>query len=351
MNKPNVLIFFGGCSSEYAVSLESASAVIDGVDRTKYDVVTVGIAQNGDWFYYSGDTHAIREDRWLKSGRCIPAALSPCRSSHELLVFHEGGIKRIHIDAAFPVLHGKNGEDGTLQGLIELAGIPLVGCGTLASALCMDKNRAHKLAQLAGVRAPKAMLVARETPLRDAQTFAEAIGYPLFVKPVRAGSSYGVSRVARASELKAALAFAFEQDNEAMIEEAIAGFEVGCAVLGTSNPTTGEVDEIELSGDFFDYTEKYTLKTASIHVPARIPSEKAAAIKRAALCIYRALGCTSFARVDMFLTPDGEIVFNEVNTIPGFTAHSRYPGMMRAAGWTFETLVDRLIQEAISCAD
>ncbi|MDE6673269.1 MAG: ATP-grasp domain-containing protein, partial [Acetatifactor sp.] len=166
--------------------------------------------------------------------------------------------------------------------------------------------------------------------------------------PVKAGSSYGVSKVISPGQLDAALELSSSYDNQVILEENIPGFEVGCAVLGTQELITGEVDEIELSGGFFDYTEKYTLKTSAIHVPARIAAAKAREIKLAAQKVYRALGCSGFARVDLFLTPDGEIVFNEVNTIPGFTEHSRYPGMMKAAGLTFSQVLDRILNQALT---
>ena len=231
------------------------------------------------------------------------------------------------------------------------AGIPLVGCGTLSSALCMDKDRAHRLAELAGVRVPRAMVLMDNTAINKACAFAENIGFPVFVKPVKAGSSFGVTKVSAPEQLAPAIALAFDYDNRVILEEAIDGFEVGCAVCGRDQLTVGEVDEIELdtaacANGFFDYTEKYTLKTSAIHVPARIAAEKAQEIKEAAKRIYRALDCDGFARVDMFLTPAGEIVFNEVNTIPGFTEHSRYPGMMRAAGYGFAEVVDRIIGQA-----
>lgn len=351
MTKQNILIFFGGCSSEYGVSLSSAAAVLLNLDRSKYLPVPVGITRDGDWYHYSGPVEHILNDTWQKTVHCVPALLSPNRSEHCLLLLRQTGTEKLRIHAAFPVLHGKNGEDGTLQGLIELAGIPLVGCGTLASALCMDKDRAHKLASLTGVRVPRSLVLTKLTPNfplpSTAAAFVSEIGFPLFVKPVKAGSSYGITRVREQAELSAAISLALQYDDEIILEEAIPGFEVGCAVLGTGELITGEVDEIELSGGFFDYTEKYTLKTSAIHVPARISPEKSAELKETAKRIYRALGCSSFARVDMFLTPEGEIVFNEVNTIPGFTEHSRYPGMMRAAGISFSQVLTRLLEDAM----
>ena len=256
-------------------------------------------------------------------------------------------MEKISLDAAFPVLHGRNGEDGTVQGLFELAGIPLVGCGVLASALCMDKDRAHKLAQAAGITIPFSTVLTKKAR-KDAFAHAEKLGYPLFVKPVRAGSSYGITRVAERGELSAAMELAFEYDDHIILEEAISGFEVGCAVLGNDTLTVGELDEIELADGFFDFTEKYTLKTSAIHVPARISPAKTAEMKEAAQRIYKALGCQGFARVDMFLDKAGRVVFNEVNTVPGFTAHSRYPSMMKAVGMSFEQVISNVIELAVS---
>ncbi len=357
MIKKNIAVFFGGCSSEYEVSLESVTSVLRNLDSAQYTPVPVGITREGDWYYYTGETEQIATDTWhTDRAHCSPAVLSPNRSARELLVFGTDSLTRIPVDIALPILHGRFGEDGTIQGLIELAGIPLAGCGALSSALCMDKDRAHRLASLSGIRSPRSLVLESEIPAAGqnsvitemAHTFARQIGFPLYVKPVRAGSSYGVTRVNSPEQLEPAMKLAFQYDNRVIIEENIPGFEVGCAVLGTKMLITGEVDEIELSGGFFDYTEKYTLKTSSIHVPARIPASKAEEIKLAAKKIYRTLDCSGFARVDLFLTPEGEIVFNEVNTIPGFTEHSRYPGMMKAAGIPFREVLSRILDQAIS---
>lgn len=348
MKKINVLVVFGGCSSEYSVSLESAYSTIQNLDTEKYCPVLTGISKEGNWYYFDGDISKIKEDTWNNATNCVPALLSPNRSEKSLILRKADGIELIPIDVALPILHGKNGEDGTVQGVIELAGIPLAGCGVLASALCMDKHRAHRLAEAAGVKVPKALTFSRSCEVSErAHAFADRIGYPLYVKPVKAGSSYGITKVVDASQLNIAIADAFKFDNEIIIEENIDGFEVGCAVLGTKELITGEVDEIELASGFFDFTEKYTLKTSAIHVPARITKAQAARIKQTAKLIYSTLGCSGFARVDMFLTPSDEIVFNEVNTIPGFTEHSRYPGMMKEAGYSFANVLDMILSQAV----
>lgn len=345
-NIKTAAIFFGGCSTEYEVSLQSASAVIQNIDKDRYNLILIGIDRNtGKWYWYQGDTEQIEKDCWQSEETCIPVYPSLDRTVHGVCYLEEGRLKNISLEGALPVLHGKNGEDGTLQGTLELMGVPVIGCGLLSSAICMDKDLAHQIVKLGGIKTARSVIIYQDIEKEDIYKTAQTIGYPLFVKPVRSGSSFGITKVLSENQLLPAIQEAFRHDTTVMIEEMIEGFEVGCAVLGTQEPVIGEVDEIELSDGFFDYTEKYTLKTSSIHVPARIAPEKAKEIKETALKIYRLLKCTSFARVDMFLTPGGEIYFNEVNTIPGFTAHSRYPNMLKAVGMTFEEVIGRLLDE------
>ena len=296
---------------------------------------------------HTGDLSRLEDGTWQQAADCIPCTPLVEREAHALLLL-DGSGRRLLFDAVFPVLHGKNGEDGTVQGLFELAGVPVIGCGTLSSALCMDKDRAHQLAALAGIRVPRSHVFHSSDDFSRIAQAAEELGYPVFVKPVRAGSSFGITKVSGPEELPAAMEEAFRHDSAVILEETIPGFEVGCAVMGNEELTVGLVDEIALSEGFFNYEEKYTLKTSAIHCPARIPPEKAAEIQAAAKTIYRALDCRVFARVDLFLTPDGEIVFNAVNTIPGFTAHSRYPSMMQGIGISFGELVTRLIELGVA---
>lgn len=347
MNKHKIAVLFGGCSTEYEISLQSAYAVITHLDDNKYDPVLLGITPSGEWLRFSGDPEKIKDNTWSNPIDCVRAIISPSRETHGVLEFGEGEVRQIRLDAAMPVLHGKNGEDGTIQGLLELAGIPIIGCKTLCSALCMDKDKAHKLAHMAGVQIPRSFVLENDLDVDSSSTQADILGYPLFVKPVKAGSSVGITKVLNSKELPAAVKLAFEHDDKVIIEESIPGFEVGCAILGNDNLIVGELDEIELADGFFNYKEKYTLETSSIHVPARIPEQKSREIKNTAKIIYKALGCTGFARVDMFLTPAGEIIFNEVNTIPGFTTHSRYPNMLGAVGMTFEQVINTAIGLAV----
>ena len=343
--KKRIAILFGGCSTEYEVSLQSAHAVIENMDTERYEQVLIGISrQSGQWYLYKGNIDDIPENRWLNDKTCTPVWVCTDRTVHGICYQEAGGTRMVSLDAAFPILHGKNGEDGTVQGVLELAAIPVIGCGLLSSAVGMDKELSHRIAAAAGVPVAETVTVTRPYDAQEMRKCARRLKYPLFVKPVRAGSSFGITRVCAEEELIPAVESAFEHDSEVVMEEQISGFEVGCAVLGNGELFIGEVDEIGLSEGFFNYEEKYTLKTSSIHVPARIPYAKAEEIRHAAAVIYRALKCRDFARIDMFLTPEGKIYFNEVNTIPGFTAHSRYPGMMKAAGIDFPELIRRLIE-------
>lgn len=348
----NLAVIFGGCSSEYPVSLQSAHAILSNLDREKYEVYPLAITKEGRWFHYTGNYEEILKDTWHEQKKdCIPAILSPDKTHHGILQMESDQPVIIPMDAVFPVLHGKNGEDGTMQGLIELSGIPIIGCDTLSSALCMDKDRAHRLAAAYGISVPKAVVLEKgqwggkgSEAKKEMMNQVEALGYPLFVKPLRAGSSFGITKVSEKQQLSAAIEQAFQYDSIVIAEENIDGFEVGCAVLGNEELIVGRVDEIELSQGFFDYTEKYTLKSSKIHMPARLDEKTEERIKETAKVIYKALGCRGFARVDLFFTKTGEIVFNEVNTIPGFTSHSRYPNMMKGIGMSFGEILDRLIE-------
>ena len=339
--KKTVALLFGGCSPEYEVSLCSAAAVLRGLDPARYDVIPVGITRRGEWFRCACSADDIEAGPWTERP-LIRASLSPDRSVHGLLEWDGDGVRPVRVDVVFPMLHGANGEDGTVQGLCELAGIPYVGCGVLGSAACMDKEVAHTLAAAAGVRVPRSVTLYKGeegSPLER----AAGLLYPLFVKPANAGSSYGITRVERADELTAAVELAFAFDSKAVVEEEIPGFEVGCAVIGNRELFIGEVDEVALGERWLDYEEKYGNRTAEIRLPARISPESRDKIRDTAAVLYQALGCRGFARVDMFLTPAGDVVFNEINTIPGFTAHSRYPKMLEAAGMPFSAIAERLI--------
>ena len=342
--KKRIAVIFGGHSTEHDVSLQSAFSVLQNINRKHFEIVPVGITRDGEWYHYTGKIENISNNSWFEDEENLyPVMVSQSRLAQGFTEFHGNKFREIPVDLVFPILHGKNGEDGTLQGLFELAGIPVVGCNTLSSAICMDKDRAHKLVSLAGIAVPKSVSFRRfekETAYREIK---KKLCCPLFVKPVRSGSSFGITRINEMKQLDAAAEFAFQYDTEVISEEAIIGFEVGCAILGNDTLTVGRIDEIELSGSFFDYIEKYTLKSSKIYMPARVDYETEKRIQETAEVIYKVLGCSGYARVDMFYTSSGEIVFNEVNTIPGFTTHSRYPNMMKGIGLSFTEVLDKLI--------
>ncbi len=348
MSKLNVLIIFGGKSNEYEVSLKSASAVIDNIDKDKYNVMNIGITRDGKWLRYDGSTDNIRNDVWYNHESCKEAFLSPCQSHKGFIEINNNETNVIPVDVIFPVLHGKYAEDGTLQGLLELSGIPFVGCSTLSSAICMDKAIAHTVVAKAGINVAKSITIYDVEEDVIKMLNEENMKFPMYVKPAKSGSSIGITRISKFEEVDDAINKALLQDNKVVIEEAIDGFEVGCAVLGKDELIVGGVDEIELSRGFFDFNEKYTLETSKIHTPARISDSKAEEIKNIAIKIYKLLSCEGMARVDMFIDKNGDVFFNEVNTIPGFTGSSRYPRMMNLIGLTYTKLIDKLIEVTLS---
>jgi len=347
LKKKTVAVIFGGYSPEYDVSLNSSYSIINAIDREKYKIILLGITRQGQWYRYTGPVDDIPTDKWHNDEQYLTNVTVSLSRGKGLYELEDGYATHLPIDAAFPVLHGKYGEDGTLQGMFELAGIPIVGAGSAASALCMDKDRAHKLVSLAGIRIPNAICYEYVPTDEEVSASARELKLPLFVKPVKAGSSFGITKVEDYSELLEAVRFAFTFDDAIIIEENVDGFETGCAVVGNHELKTGRIDEIELSQGFFNYEEKYTLKTSKIHLPARIDEDTERRLQEAAKIIYRTLGCRGYARVDMFLTPELEIVFNELNTIPGFTSCSRFPNMMKSAGVEYPELVDMLIEFGI----
>lgn len=341
MSKIRVACLFGGCSSEYDVSLVSASSVIRNISQEKYEVIMIGITREGDFYLYNGNVDNIKKNNWFNDKTCKKITFSNNKSDHGFIILETN--KLIRIDIAFPILHGKNGEDGRLQGLLELAEIPIVGCGMTSSAICMDKYIAHKLVESNGILVPKSYLFTKYDNKNEIKERIINLKYPIFVKPLKAGSSFGITKVLDISQLDRAIDYAFSYDDSIIIEEGIDGFEVGCAILGNNELIIGEVDEIELQDGFFDYEEKYTLKTSKIILPAELPELEREKIKNTALKIYKILGCKGFSRVDMFYTKDNKIVFNEVNTIPGCTSHSRYPSMLKQIGYNFEDVIDKWI--------
>jgi D-alanine--(R)-lactate ligase len=342
MDKLKVGIIFGGRSEEHPVSVKSAQEIAKNLDTAKYEPFYIGITQRGAWKLCDGPG-----PDW-ESGSCRPAVLSPDSSAHGLLVLEQGRYKTISLDLVLPVLHGKLGEGGALQGLLELSGIPYVGCDVQSSALCMDKSLAYTVASSAGIATPNFWTV---TAYEDID--AGRLTYPAFVKPARSGSSFGVSKVTRKEELPDAVETARQYDSKVLIEEAVVGSEVGCAILGNGpDLIAGEVDRIALSHGFFRIHQESKPESGSENsafiVPADIPAESRSLVLQTAMAIYRALGCRGLSRVDMFLKEDGTVVLNEVNTLPGMTSYSRYPRMMAAAGLPLAEVIDRMVSLALT---
>jgi D-alanine---(R)-lactate ligase len=342
MKRIKVAILFGGYAEEHPVSVKSARQVAKHLDLEKYEPFWVGITKDGAWMLCDGP-----QDDW-ENGNCRPAVLSPDRNLHGLVVLEWGRYETIHLDVVFPVLHGRLGEGGAMQGLMELSGIPYVGCDLQSSALCMDKSLAYTIVKNAGIATPNFWVISQGDEI-DLEQFP----YPVFVKPARSGSSFGVNKVTKKEELHDAIQSARQYDSKVLIEEAIDGSEVGCAVLGNrSELITGEVDQIRLSHGFFKIHQEDNPESgsenSSIIVPADIPAETRSRVQQTAKDIYSALGCGGLARVDTFLLKDGTVMLNEVNTLPGLTTYSLYPRMMDAAGVPFAEMIDRMVALALA---
>jgi D-alanine--(R)-lactate ligase len=342
VDKVKIGIIFGGCSEEHPVSVKSAQEIAKHLDPGKYEPLWIGITTSGAWKLCDGPGA-----NWENHGN-RPVVLSPDRSVHGLLVLERERYDMIRLDVVLPVLHGKLGEDGAIQGLLELSGIPYAGCDIPSSALCMDKSLAYIIASNAGIATPKHRVLTG-----DEKIDLDSLTYPVFVKPARSGSSFGVSKVSGQEELPGAIETAKQYDTKVLIEEAVAGSEVGCSILGErSGLVAGEVDRIALSHGFFRIHQESDPESGSENstfiVPADIPAEARSLVQETAKAIYRALGCKGLARVDTFLTGDGTVVLNEVNTLPGMTSYSRYPRMMAAAGLPLADVIDRLVALPLS---
>lgn len=337
MDKVRIGVLFGGGSEEHPVSVKSAREVAGSLDTDRYEPFYIGITGDGAWRLCEGPAAD-----W-ESGHCRPAVPSPDRGARGLLVLERGRFETIGLDLVFPVLHGRLGEDGAVQGLLELSGIPYVGCDVASSAVCMDKSLAYAVAREAGIATPRFRVLAEDEPVEP-----DRFDYPVFVKPARSGSSFGVGRVSRGEDLPGAVADARRYDAKVLVEEAVTGAEIGCAVLGNgSDLITGEVDRIALSHGFFRIHQEEEPETGSENsvaiVPADISPESQSLVRETAKAVYRALGCGGLSRVDLFLKEDGTVVLNEVNTMPGLTSYSRYPRMMAAAGLSLAEVIDLLV--------
>lgn len=350
MSKKSLAVVFGGASSEYEVSLSSSSSVISNIPEDLYHVILIGISKDGRWFHYTGPVEHIRDGSWLEKGPVCPAVISPDRSHKGILELDGDGWRLLKVDVVFPVLHGRNGEDGTIQGLLELADIPYVGCGVTSSAMCMDKAITHTMLDLAGIPTARwARADAAEMEHFDEleQRLSSQLGYPMFIKPANAGSSVGISKARDKASLRAALELAFRHDKKAVAEETITGREVECAVMGNGQPFASILGEIVPCNEFYDYEAKYQNDATELYVPARVSEEESTLVRELAVAAFKALGCRGMCRIDFFVREDGSVILNEPNTIPGFTNISMYPKLMQASGMTYSQLIDRLVRLAL----
>ena len=348
-----LLILFGGQSSEHDVSRSSTASLLPHIDPDEISPVIVGVTKSGEWLLTRASAQEIADGSWEQRGDNLPAFLSPNRAMKGLQVIRDGHIESIGVDCIFPVMHGELCEDGAIQGLFELTGIPYVGPDICASACCMDKAVTKLVAASAGVRQARYFLVHQvdydadpaDTVLRVEQAFGGE--YPLFVKPASAGSSVGVSKAHNSAELKAALMCALQVCCKVLVEETIVGREVEVAVLGNHDPRASVVGEILAANEFYDFNAKYENGASRTVVPAQISDGASQRLREAAVKIYQVMGCSGLSRVDFFLLEDDEVVFNEINTIPGFTKISMYPMMWQASGIPYGELIVRLCRLAM----
>ncbi|WP_239257033.1 D-alanine--D-alanine ligase family protein [Listeria ilorinensis] len=341
-----IAVIFGGKSTEYEVSLKSARAVIDAMDHEKYQILQICITQKGEWRLLSGD-YVIdgKSERWLQTSTHIQPVISEASKG-----LYDRDQMEFHVpDLIFPVIHGQQGEDGILQGVLEMLEIPYVGCDVTSSAICFNKKLTHQLAATSGVQAtPAVTLTKQEIP----EVFIARYGYPVFVKPLRGGSSIGISKAHTEEELREAMEEAFRYDRIITIEKAVDGIEIGCGILEQQGERIiGSVDEIELQAGFFDYHEKYHLEQAEIHQPARVSDAVKRQVAELAERLFVSFGCRDLARVDFFLDKTGEIYLNEINTMPGFTGQSRFPRMFAELGIDYTALIELLLQNYLGSED
>ncbi|MBQ5782699.1 MAG: D-alanine--D-alanine ligase [Oscillospiraceae bacterium] len=349
MAKTKVCVIFGGVSNEHEISLMSAKSIIDNIPADKYDVVKIGITKKGRWLFFPGSTDEIISDTWHEHADCVPCLISPDKTTKGIIKIYDSEIFIEKIDVVLPVLHGKNGEDGTIQGLLDLAGIPYCGCGILASAACMDKVYANIIFDQLGIdRCRWDFMHGYDVKNLDEieSRLAEKFGYPIFVKPSRSGSSVGISKVNNKEELKQAVNLALAHDDKVVFEEFVQGHEVECAVFGNApDLISSEIGEIGATSSFYDYDDKYKNGTSRTFIPASVSKEIRDEIREIAKKAYTAINCAGLSRVDFFVEKDtNRILINEINTLPGFTTISMYPKLMQHEGMSYGELVDGIIQ-------
>ena len=347
MSRTRVLLLFGGRSAEHEVSVVSARSVYAAIDRERYDVVLAGIDQQGRWYFGGKNNESLLSTTTVVPDKQVPARLSTAGTS---LVSEDGDdLPDSEFDVVFPLLHGPYGEDGTVQGLLELAGLAYVGAGVAASAVGMDKALARAIFAASGLPQTQYSVIARSDWRRAQVPVLERLegeyDYPLFVKPANLGSSVGISKVHDRQELQAGLELASQYDTKLIVERSVENArELECAVLGNEYPKASGVGEIIPGAEFYDYTTKYIDDQSELVIPAELEKSESEAIQELAIRTFKAIDCSGLARVDFFMRPDGSVLVNEINTMPGFTPISMYPKLWAAAGVAYGDLIDRLIQ-------
>ncbi|MCI8404609.1 MAG: D-alanine--D-alanine ligase [Clostridia bacterium] len=339
-------VVFGGQSPEHEISRKSVTSILHHLDKNKYHISLIGITKKGAWYLYSGDYANIEDGEWEKdTSNLHKAVISPDGEDKAIIVFNGDKISKIYPEVIFPVLHGEYGEDGTIQGLFELSGIPYVGMGVMASANAMDKTSSKVVFADAGI--PQADWVVANSSDDYEQKMDEIenkLGYPCFVKPARTGSSVGVGKAHDRKELKLALENAAKFDRKILVEEHIDGHEVECAVLGNENPKAATVGEIMPTVEFYDFDAKYNDNSTKLKIPADLPQKTIDTIRKYAVTAFKALDGSGLSRVDFFVKhSDGSVILNEINTLPGFTSISMYPKLWDAVGIEYSELLDNLI--------
>ncbi|MDO4364116.1 MAG: D-alanine--D-alanine ligase family protein [Clostridia bacterium] len=349
MSKLTLAVLFGGASSEHDISCISAKSILENIDKEKYNIIKLGITKQGEWFLFDDDVNMLPNDGWLKSASLKKAYIAPDSKIHGIVT--EDG-EQIKLDVVFPVLHGKNGEDGTVQGLFQLAQIPFVGCDATSSGSCMDKAITNAVADAFGIEQAKWCAFTEYEYNKDSKKCLELainkLGLPIFVKPANAGSSVGITKAHDRDELVEGIKKAFKEDKKVILEEFIEGQEVEVAVLGNEEPVAAEVGQIVAAAEFYDFDAKYNNPESELHIPALLSEEKRNEVRQAALRAYKALSCEGMSRCDFFVTKaDQRVLLNEINTIPGQTSISMYPKLFEAVGVGYTELIDRLIDLAI----
>lgn len=351
----SLLILFGGMSSEHEVSCLSAASVLDHIDRDRYHINIIGITKEGNWLLTDSPVVNIGDGSWENDGSNRRAFIAPDRAIGGIMAENaDGTFEKIDVDVVFPVLHGRNGEDGTMQGLLQLSGLPFVGPGTAASAASMDKAITKAMIEQAAAAEQADCYVLHKTAYEaNTDTYlSEIMTYfdgklPLFVKPANAGSSVGISKVSNADGLPDALETAFREDSKVVIEEGITGREIEVAVLGNENPKASCIGEIFAANEFYDYNAKYENASSRTGIVRDLSPEKEKEIRDTAVRVYETMGCRGLSRVDFFLEEGGRVVFNEINTLPGFTHISMYPKLWEESGTGYSELIDELIRLAL----